>query len=138
MTIRWLPDSLFNRRALQEFILIAAQYPSGGLRDKPPKQAQISFFYSYLRLTLHPRRAADAYHTAYCISGLSAAQHRVCPSSARRAEVRAAWKGDDGVRATAFAEALCWAEEEGGSYVVGSAENRVVCRLSPCFNLSRC
>jgi len=109
-------DSLFNRRALQEFVLIAGQYPTGGLRDKPPK-------------------AADAYHTAYCISGLSAAQHRVYPSPARRAEVRAAWKGDDGVRATAFAEALCWAEEDGGSLVVGSAENRVNA-THPLFNLT--
>ena len=51
--IRWLPDSLFNRRALQEFILIAAQYPSGGLRDKPPKQARIYFYFLYLWLMLH-------------------------------------------------------------------------------------
>ncbi|KAF8268712.1 terpenoid cyclases/Protein prenyltransferase [Lactarius quietus] len=109
-------DLLFNRHALQEFILTATQYPTGGLRDKPPK-------------------IADAYHTAYCISGLSAAQHRVCPSPTRRAEVRAAWKGEDGVRATAFAEALCWAEEEGGSHVVGSAANRLNA-THPLFNLT--
>ena len=30
-------DSLFNRKALQEYILYAGQHPSGGLRDKPPK-----------------------------------------------------------------------------------------------------
>lgn len=109
-------DSLFNRRALQEYILIAGQHPAGGLRDKPPKNA-------------------DAYHTAYCISGLSAAQHRVCPSPAWRAEVRAAWKGEDGVRATAFAEALSWTEEAGGSHVVGSAANRVNA-THPLFNLT--
>lgn len=109
-------DSLLNRRALQEFILIAGQCPAGGLRDKPPK-------------------VADAYHTAYCISGLSAAQHRVCPSPTRRAEIRAAWNGDDGVRATAFAEALSWAEEDGGSHVVGSAANRVNA-THPLFNLT--
>ena len=83
-------------------------------------------------------RAADAYHTAYCISGLSASQHRVCPSATRRAEIRAAWIGEEGVRATAFAEVLSWAEEEGGSHVVGSAANRVVCRMSPYFDASRC
>ena len=83
-------------------------------------------------------RAADAYHTAYCISGLSASQHRVCPSATRRAEIRAAWNGEDGVRATAFAEVLSWAEEEGGSHVVGSAANRVVCRVSPFLDASRC
>jgi hypothetical protein len=41
--------------------------------------------------------------------------------------VRAEWKGEDGVRAAAFAEALCWVEEEGSSHIVGSAANRVVC-----------
>lgn len=30
-------DSVFNRRALQEYILIAGQHAAGGLRDKPPK-----------------------------------------------------------------------------------------------------
>lgn len=30
-------DSLFNRKALQEYILYATQHPAGGLRDKPPK-----------------------------------------------------------------------------------------------------
>ncbi|KAI0919633.1 hypothetical protein AcW1_003166 [Taiwanofungus camphoratus] len=30
-------DSLFNRHALQEYILYAGQHPAGGLRDKPPK-----------------------------------------------------------------------------------------------------
>jgi hypothetical protein len=40
--------------------------------------------------------------------------------------VRAAWEGEDGVRTAAFAEALCWTEEDGGSHTVGSAANRVV------------
>ena len=79
-------------------------------------------------------RNADAYHTAYCISGLSAAQHHVYPSPARREEVRAAWEGEDGVRASVFAEALCWTEEDGGSHIVGSVENRVVrCSLFQCL-----
>lgn len=30
-------ESLFNRKALQEYILLAGQHPAGGLRDKPPK-----------------------------------------------------------------------------------------------------
>ncbi|KAH9976081.1 terpenoid cyclases/protein prenyltransferase alpha-alpha toroid [Russula compacta] len=111
-------DSFFNRHALQEYILFAGQHPAGGLRDKPPK---------------HP----DAYHTAYCISGLSAAQHHVHPSSARREEVRAVWRGEGGARAAAFAEALCWVEEEGGSRIVGPAANRVVGpHLRPLFNLT--
>jgi protein farnesyltransferase subunit beta len=73
-------------------------------------------------------RNPDAYHTAYCISGLSAAQHHVYPSPARREVIRAAWEGEDGVRASAFAEALCWTEEDGGSQIIGSAANRVVRR----------
>ncbi|KZS95144.1 terpenoid cyclases/Protein prenyltransferase [Sistotremastrum niveocremeum HHB9708] len=55
-------DALFNKRALQEYILYAAQAPTGGLRDKPPKHA-------------------DSYHTLYNLSGLSNAQHRVHPSA---------------------------------------------------------
>lgn len=31
-------DSLFSRQGLQEYLLRACQHPSGGLRDKPPKQ----------------------------------------------------------------------------------------------------
>lgn len=30
-------DSLFNRKALQEYVLYAAQHHAGGLVDKPPK-----------------------------------------------------------------------------------------------------
>ncbi|KAI0288862.1 terpenoid cyclases/protein prenyltransferase alpha-alpha toroid [Russula brevipes] len=109
-------ESFFNRHALQEFILLAGQHPAGGLRDKPPKNP-------------------DAYHTAYCISGLSAAQHHVCPSLTRQEEVRTAWKGEDDVRAVAFAEALSWIEEDGGSQVVGSVANRVNA-THPLFNLT--
>lgn len=32
-----LPDELFDRTGLQEYLLYAAQHPMGGLRDKPPK-----------------------------------------------------------------------------------------------------
>lgn len=106
---------------------------SGGRSARQAAKASGNFFF-YLVAAYIARRVADAYHTAYCISGLSAAQHRVCPSPTRRAEIRAAWNGDDGVRATAFAEALSWAEEDGGSHVVGSAANRVVCLMSPCFD----
>lgn len=30
-------DSLFDRKALQEYVLYAAQHHAGGLIDKPPK-----------------------------------------------------------------------------------------------------
>ncbi|KAK4052501.1 CAAX farnesyltransferase (FTase) subunit beta [Microbotryomycetes sp. JL201] len=48
---------LYDRSALQEYVLYAAQAPRGGLRDKPGK---------------HP----DGYHTCYNLSGLTAAQHQ--------------------------------------------------------------
>ena len=32
-----IDESSFNRKALQEYILLASQHPAGGLRDKPPK-----------------------------------------------------------------------------------------------------
>lgn len=87
-------DGLYNRKALQEYILYAGQHPAGGLRDKPPKQV----FYSRIAFRV-PRmlmihlllRPADAYHTLYCISGLSSAQHRVFPSSTRRAQLLSSW-----------------------------------------------
>ncbi|KAI0260116.1 terpenoid cyclases/protein prenyltransferase alpha-alpha toroid [Gloeopeniophorella convolvens] len=109
-------DSLFNRRALQEYILLAGQHPAGGLRDKPPKNP-------------------DSYHTLYCIAGLSAAQHYMHPSPSRREEVRAAWTGADDARAAAFADILSWTEEEGVSKVVGSSANRVNA-THPLFNLT--
>ncbi|XP_058453191.1 protein farnesyltransferase subunit beta [Malaya genurostris] len=47
---------LFHRMALQEYVLICCQKPSGGLIDKPGKPA-------------------DLYHTCYTLSGLAVAQH---------------------------------------------------------------
>lgn len=47
---------LFDERALQEYLLICCQTPSGGLLDKPGKKK-------------------DIFHTCYTLSGLSVAQH---------------------------------------------------------------
>uniref|UniRef100_A0A8C4HJ16 Protein farnesyltransferase subunit beta n=1 Tax=Dicentrarchus labrax TaxID=13489 RepID=A0A8C4HJ16_DICLA len=49
---RWM----FEQQALQEYILLCCQNPAGGLLDKPGK-------------------SRDFYHTCYCLSGLSIAQH---------------------------------------------------------------
>jgi hypothetical protein len=49
-------NPLFNPRALQCWLLRACQQLKGGLRDKPGK-------------------SADYYHSCYCLSGLSTAQH---------------------------------------------------------------
>ena len=46
----------YNSLALQLWVLAACQGPKGGLRDKPGKPP-------------------DYYHTCYCLSGLSSAQH---------------------------------------------------------------
>ena len=49
-------DLLCDSLALQQYILVACETRNGGLRDKPPKRP-------------------DRYHTCYCLSGLSCAQH---------------------------------------------------------------
>lgn len=50
------PVELYDRGALQRYIILACQSPTGGLRDKPGK-------------------AADYYHTCYVLSGLSISQY---------------------------------------------------------------
>ncbi|KAI0628312.1 terpenoid cyclases/Protein prenyltransferase [Trametes polyzona] len=130
-------DSLFNRTALQEYILLAGQHPAGGLRDKPPKPA-------------------DAYHTLYCAAGLSAAQHRVIPSDPRRNAILSGWNVEqararagtsfratsdgerekvDELRRRTCAHVLSWTEEEGTAVYVGGAANRVNA-VHPLFNLT--
>jgi protein farnesyltransferase subunit beta len=51
-----ITTDLWSREGLARYILSCCQSPRGGLRDKPSK---------------HP----DAYHTNYCLAGLSAAQY---------------------------------------------------------------
>ncbi|KAJ7076543.1 terpenoid cyclases/protein prenyltransferase alpha-alpha toroid [Mycena belliarum] len=115
-----IDDSLMNRKALQEYILYAGQHPVGGLRDKPPKNA-------------------DAYHTLYCLAGLSSAQHKVVPSPTRQAELLDCWTVDDGVdgglRKRILAHALSYSEEEGTETIVGGPPNRVNA-THPLFNLT--
>ncbi|KAF8968548.1 terpenoid cyclases/protein prenyltransferase alpha-alpha toroid [Flammula alnicola] len=60
---------------------------------------------------------ADAYHTLYCLSGLSSAQHHVFPSLVRRQQLVEAWDSADtpqeDLRKRLFTELLSWTEEEG-------------------------
>lgn len=125
-------DMLFDRKALQEYILYASQLRAGGLRDKPPKNA-------------------DAYHTLYCLAGLSAAQHRVMPSLAREGQLLCAWtsgsqtatdtdsaKGEvlpEDMKKRLFVAALSWMEEQSGSLIVGGIQNRLNA-THPLFNLT--
>ena len=53
---------LYNVRMLERYILLCAQEPTGGLRDKPSK-------------------SRDFYHTNYNLCGLSIAQHYSSSSS---------------------------------------------------------
>lgn len=87
-------DSLLNRKALQEYILYAGQHPTGGLRDKPPKYISLHRpeIGQHSLMVFH--RSADAYHTLYCLAGLSAAQHHVFPCSSRASDLLDAWTGE--------------------------------------------
>ncbi|KAF9903819.1 hypothetical protein EC991_003267 [Linnemannia zychae] len=51
-------DFVYDRHGLQEYLLVACQSKTGGLRDKPSK-------------------SVDYYHTCYCLSGLSLSQHQM-------------------------------------------------------------
>ncbi|XP_010528258.1 PREDICTED: protein farnesyltransferase subunit beta isoform X2 [Tarenaya hassleriana] len=49
-------EPLFESLGLQRYVLLCSQVPNGGFRDKP-------------------RKPRDFYHTCYCLSGMSVAQH---------------------------------------------------------------
>lgn len=120
-------DAMFARIALQEYTLLAAQAPYGGLRDKPGKQQ-------------------DCYHSHYNLAGLSTAQNRIIwrPAQVRAAE--AGWKqgtvakgikspGEDNEVAEermkrVYAWALGWEHVKEGKIIVGDKSNQVV-RLPP-------
>ncbi|KIJ52756.1 hypothetical protein M422DRAFT_25815, partial [Sphaerobolus stellatus SS14] len=120
-------DDLYDTKALQEYILYAAQDPDGGMRDKPYK---------------HP----DAYHTLYVLAGLSSAQHQVRP-----APLDKQWKDqpDDVLhldasesperrnarRKAIFESAYRWKENESKSRILGGIDNRVNA-THPLFNLT--
>mmetsp|Transcript_2720 Transcript_2720/g.7117 ORF Transcript_2720/g.7117 Transcript_2720/m.7117 type:complete len:439 (-) Transcript_2720:283-1599(-) len=58
---------LFDQGALQDYLMVCGQLSKGGLRDKPGKDP-------------------DYYHTCYCLSGLSVAQHSHLTSVSGAAE----------------------------------------------------
>ncbi|WWC91231.1 uncharacterized protein L201_006173 [Kwoniella dendrophila CBS 6074] len=130
---------LFNRVALQEFTLIAAQQEaggSGGLRDKPGKRP-------------------DTYHTCNTLSGLSIAQHSTKHSSNIVSDNRKKFNSTNGLppikpisenggwineeerqiaRREIWANALGWIEDENDELIVGGKENRVN-TTTPVFNI---
>ncbi|CAG8443100.1 17868_t:CDS:10 [Acaulospora morrowiae] len=93
----YVAQSLFDREALQEYILIACQYPRGGLIDKP-------------------KRSPDHYHTCYCLSGLSTSQNHVIYDIEEEMEKGVTNPG---------ARSLLWAEDIAGTFVIGDPENLV-------------
>ncbi|KAH7099024.1 terpenoid cyclases/Protein prenyltransferase [Auriculariales sp. MPI-PUGE-AT-0066] len=118
-------DGILNKRALQQFILFAAQASTGGLRDKPGKNA-------------------DAYHTLYNLSGLSSAQHHFLPSDTLHASLTEQWNKDAGegagnvvklgysprdheMRKTMWVEMSSWVEDEHQpeSQFLGGKKNRL-------------
>lgn len=89
---------MFEQQALQEYILLCCQNPTGGLLDKPGKSVphhldthttthsnslQSNMSHMVLLIHINPPtlscglvfRSRDFYHTCYCLSGLSIAQH---------------------------------------------------------------
>ncbi|KAL8278251.1 hypothetical protein RQP46_009424 [Phenoliferia psychrophenolica] len=133
---------LYDRSALQEYILLVAQSPTGGLRDKPGKPA-------------------DAYHTCYNLSGLSSSQHRPTQSPALVDKLRKEFKSpfaarlvvegepeievvsDEGESAAqverrmreVWARSIGW--EDGEKLIVGNAEDNEMVSTHPIFNLTR-
>ncbi|KAF8734549.1 Terpenoid cyclases Protein prenyltransferase, partial [Rhizoctonia solani] len=123
------PMALFDKTSLQRFTLVSSQLPSGGLRDKPGK-------------------AADLYHTAYNLAGYSTAQHRVYRSLVTERKLLDAWKSSSGViqgseekiRKITWARICAWQEDEGAHFYLGGEGNRVQIGLQnathPLFNLT--
>ncbi|KAN0060445.1 CAAX farnesyltransferase (FTase) subunit beta [Thecaphora frezii] len=127
--------TLYDRVALQEYILVAAQAPKGGLRDKPGKRP-------------------DAYHTNYNLAGLSLAQHRVKPSAETRAALEAHWKGttrgggeaeeeeeeEEEWRKQCYLSGLSWTLDPKETVVVGEGDegkrNNAVNPTHPIFTIT--
>ena len=128
---------LFDRLALQEYVLLAAQDASGGgggggLRDKPGARC-------------------DAYHTCYNLSGMSLAQHRLRVDAASRRALEDMWKsqqqqqqGDeeaeeeeaDAWRKACYVSCLAWSAEAAHKAVVGEAERNELVPTHPVFNVA--
>ncbi|BEJ12676.1 hypothetical protein CspHIS471_0211360 [Cutaneotrichosporon sp. HIS471] len=129
--------ALFNRVALQEYVLLAAQRPElGGLRDKPGKRP-------------------DLYHTCNNLSGLSIAQHRLTHTPEEVQKQRDAfksgkglppikpttpgggWKSEDerqAVRREVWANVRAWVEDESANLTVGGQQSCVNTTIPP-FNM---
>lgn len=132
------PGELFDRQALQEYILLISQDLSpdakqGGLRDKP---------------SLPP----DAYHTYYILAGLSLAQHSQTHSPQRVQDLKEKFKPpdcskcifgeheaeSDGVERMKeiYSRALGWEVEDAKQLVVGLVSNKLL-PVHPVLNVKQ-
>ncbi|KAI3626077.1 hypothetical protein CBS9595_001438 [Malassezia furfur] len=105
-------EDLYDRHALQTYILAVAQLDTGGLCDKPGKRP-------------------DAYHTCYNLSGLSMTQHRVRPSTAAAARAAQACGRTGALQRSVYAQSLAWVPSDGGS-----APGDAVGVTHPVFNVA--
>ncbi|THV08641.1 terpenoid cyclases/Protein prenyltransferase [Dendrothele bispora CBS 962.96] len=117
-------DDVWNPIALQEYILYAGQHPAGGLRDKPPK-------------------GADAYHTLYCLAGLSAAQHRMNPDRTRRRVLEALWnenskegESENWWAKDVYTRFMSWSEAARKKRTLIGGEGNRINATHPIFNLT--
>nr|CAG8652593.1 303_t:CDS:10 [Entrophospora candida] len=101
---------LFDREALQEYILIACQYNNGGLVDKPT-------------------RRPDYYHTSYCLSGLSTAQHHMVYDIIKAKSLQGKTTLD------ACARSLLWSDDILQRVVLGNPKN-IVNATHPVHNIT--
>ncbi|BGP50200.1 CAAX farnesyltransferase (FTase) subunit beta [Rhodotorula kratochvilovae] len=135
---------LYDRKGLQQYVVLVAQAPNGGLRDKPGK-------------------SVDAYHTCYNLSGAASAQHK--PYASRRlqrelaeafvspfqatlveedgandevAVIRGEGESDDAAEERmrqVWSRSLAWAPVEGAKIVYGDPANELV-PAHPIFNIT--
>ncbi|KAG9291155.1 hypothetical protein G9A89_013027 [Geosiphon pyriformis] len=112
----FVAQPLFDREALQEYILVACQSPGGGLIDKPEK-------------------GPDYYHTCYCLSGLSTAQHHIIFDVNREEELTNERRHTNSNSLSGRERSLLWVEEVLGKNVVGLPEN-IVRATHPVHNVS--
>ena len=145
-------DSLFNHKALQEYILYAGQHPSGGLRDKPPKYTKLvnpfTLLWKFSTLT------GQKMHTIHCIVYQVYCQCNIMSFHPLHDILRYRMHGNqlrvytewilllpsgwmmpstdislDLLRKSTFSETLSWIEEESASKILGRPNNQVLSSL---------
>ncbi|CAG8735421.1 26149_t:CDS:10 [Dentiscutata erythropus] len=107
----YIAQPLFDREALQEYLLIACQNHKGGLIDKP-------------------KRSPDYYHTCYCLSGLSTSQHHVIYDFEKATSLNI-----EHGELNAGDRSLLWFEDETKILVLGDPSN-IVNATHPIHNVA--